>query len=117
MDTQDAFVSQRRYPRRELSTMVALRQLDTYTFECTAQISEGGMLLEVSRPILLGEEVEITFYGPVGSFPTVTGKVVYRLKSGTTSRMVGIRFENPSESFCRKIRNYVEVGEVRPLAK
>jgi len=117
MDISDPFLNQRRFPRREFTTMVAVRQCETHTFESSAQISEGGMLLEVSRALLIGEEIEITFYGPGNNFPPVTGRVVYRLQNGPVTRRIGIRFESPSEDLRRQIRTYVEGGVTRDLPK
>jgi Tfp pilus assembly protein PilZ len=99
--------SKRRYPRKKHSLMIGVHAAGESTFEELQEISEGGLLAEITRFLPIGQEVRISFHGPGFTGFSATGKVAYRIAKSSRARGVGVRFTGAETPLTEKIRSLV----------
>jgi len=109
----DSFRDKRRYSRRKLDAAAVVLNGYKYHFEKTAEISEGGMLLQVAKPLDITSLVQIEFILPERRFVNTMGEVIYNISSATGQHYVGIRFVKITDQVQTWIRQFVAEAEAR----
>jgi c-di-GMP-binding flagellar brake protein YcgR len=101
----------RRYRRRKFSTPVGLWVGERFAIEKAVEISEGGALLRVQKPLETGRVYELQFFLPEGGFISAQAEVVYQLEPNTSEYYLGIRFINIPLRFQTLIREFVGTND------
>src|SRR5687768_274827 len=101
------FPHQRRHPRRNFEAMVGVYNRGDHSFETVKQISEGGLLLEVERTLLIGDDIQITFFIRGKEYEPCRAVVVYHRRDNAGRRFVGVRFEEITEDLRLKLQSHV----------
>jgi hypothetical protein len=96
----------RRFKRCPLDTVTGVSRDGEFHFENSVEISEGGMKLITTGDYKVGDRIDVFFFVPKGKFVKAVGEVAYLLPENS-HRQVGLRFDEPSESSCEAIREFV----------
>jgi hypothetical protein len=110
---ESSFAEKRRFKRHPLNTQVGILDRGAFSFETSVEISEGGMQLQVFKPLIVGQRVEVRFFLPNGPFVAATGEVVYIYEPNTRQYHAGIRFLNIPEEVAEAIRAYGSLQQPR----
>lgn len=110
---KDSFKEKRRFNRRKLDAAAVILNGFKYHFEKTAEVGEGGMLLQVAKPIDISSLVQIEFILPERKFVNAMGEVIYNISSATGQHYVGIRFVKITDQVQGWIRQFVAELEAR----
>jgi uncharacterized protein (TIGR02266 family) len=88
--------NRRRHERAELKIPVDYSSVDAFFAEFSQNINEGGMFIEMDRPVELDTPVQLQFRLPGEDHPVqVQGRVAWVSDGkGDSSRGVGIEFQN-----------------------
>lgn len=109
----DAFDSnqgfRRRFPRRFLMRPVGCLENGGYVMGNGVEIGEGGMKLESSQTMVMGQIVVVNFFIPQKDFVTATAEIVYTAENTPPSqlRTYGMKFVKLSFESKRLIRDFI----------
>ena len=98
----------RRFPRRQITTVVGVLFRGVYNIVPCIEIGEGGLQFQASEKHPKGATVVANLFLPRQHFIAVTGEVVYvgaQQKGGRAS--YGVKFKNLSFEAQRQIREYI----------
>ena len=95
----------RRVPRRRIRAMVGLLHKGEYNVFQALQLGEGGLLIDSSKELELGDRLVLTFRIPFGPTVVATATVRYRLEENASN--YGVEFLNLDFTIRRAIRNFV----------
>lgn len=103
MDSQNQI--RRRVPRRVYKKPIGLLYLGEYQVGLSHELGEGGMLIESSRELSLGDLILVTFHVP--GILNTTCRAEIRYQAPDVEGIYGIEFKNLDFDVKRLIRKYV----------
>jgi hypothetical protein len=101
-------VYNRRFPRRQLTTVVGVLSQGIYNIVPCIEIGEGGLQFQASEKHIKGALVVANLFLPKEHFMAVTAEIVYVVpldKGGRSS--YGLKFRNLTFEARRQIRDYI----------
>lgn len=105
---KESSLGRRRVPRRAFDGVVGVLALGEYVTERAYQIGEGGMMIGSSRPLVIGQNLVLSFYLP-NSNPIVVHGVLRNIVPADNKNPIryGLEFVKLNFQNKREIRNYV----------
>lgn len=102
----------RRLPRRKIHQRIGLLVGGHYSLVWAREIGEGGMLIESSTPMSIGQRVVVSIRIPGVLQGVIRGQVSYITEQTPSAEATqyGVQFENIEFDVKRKVRHFVASG-------
>ncbi|MEZ0392423.1 MAG: PilZ domain-containing protein [Pseudobdellovibrionaceae bacterium] len=101
-------IQRRRFPRQRIEAQVGVLKQSSFMIEKALEVSEGGMLLQSSQKMEIGQQLEVRFFLPNGAFVCAQSEVAYLLKPEPHYAFAGLRFTEVSHEVQVSIRCFVQ---------
>lgn len=100
----------RKFPRVMVRALVDFESLNTYLYDYSTDLSEGGIFIETEKPLPPGTPLTLRFTLPgVDRVFEVKAKVAWlnEERSSRLPRGMGVQFESMDDADRKAIENYI----------
>ena len=104
-------IERREHPRILVRAMVDYESQDTFLYDYSQNLSEGGLFINTESPLAVGEVLDLKFSLPdIEKVFQVKGEVkwVIEEKKGPLMKGMGIAFKDLSDDDRKLIQSYME---------
>jgi len=104
-------IERRKNPRVMVRALVDYESQDTFIYDHSRDLSEGGVFIQTDKPLQIGEELKLKFSLPdIEKVFEIKGEVIWASSKDSDDNMkgMGIGFKDIQDEDKRLIQEYIE---------